>query len=403
MTTSPTSHTAPGRHGKNQAIESLRALAIGLTVLHHLWVLFVWGDPRYKALFDYMTFWGGVDLFFCISGFVITLSVIEQLPSVPPPSGERARVFATLAIPFWIRRAWRLWPTAALWVAIPTLCSLFFNEAGAFAPIKEMIRGGLAALLHVANFHWSDCHNQIGQCALWFPQLSAYWSLSLEEQFYLLFPIVALSLGTRRLPWLLLALILAQAAWTRPVWSPGWAFRTEAIAIGVLIALFTRSPLHQLIQPSFSNVWQKRAVMLGLCLLLVTVPAEPAIVRFNTTLLAMVCGVMVWLASYETSAASNRNGPAARIMFWAASRSYSLYLAHMTVFGITREIWLRLSPPGTIFDSHYTVRFGLTALVLTVVAVELSYRLVETPARRHGIQIAKNMADRLKAQPKSHA
>lgn len=374
-----------------------------MTIFHHLWVLFVWGDPHYKALYGYTTFWGGVDLFFCISGFVITLSVLEQLPSTLPPPGERAQRFVALAIPFWIRRAWRLWPTAALWVAIPTLCSLVFNEAGAFAPFKEMLRGGLAALLHVANFHWSDCHNQIGQCALWFPQLSAYWSLSLEEQFYLLFPILAVTLGTRRLPWLLVSIIVVQAFWARPTWSPGWAFRTEAISIGVLIALFTRSPLHRLIQPSFTSAWKQYALQCLLFLLLITIPAEPAIVRFNTTLLALVCGVMVWLASYTAPPASPQVPILKRLVLWMASRSYSLYLAHMTIFGITREIWLRVSPPGTLFDSHYTARFGLTAVVLTVIAVELSYRLIEAPGRLRGVRLANAMADRLQTdQNKPH-
>ncbi len=389
-----------GPHEKNQSIESLRALAIGMTIFHHLWVLFVWGDSRYKALFEYTTFWGGVDLFFCISGFVITLSVLDQLPATPPPRGERAHRFAALAIPFWIRRAWRLWPTAALWVVIPTLCSLAFNEAGAFAPVKEMIRSGLAAMLHVANFHWSDCHNRIGHCAVWFPHLNVYWSLSLEEQFYLLFPILTILLGTKRLPWLLVGIIVAQAFLTRPTWSPGWAFRTDAISIGVLLALFTRSPLHRLIQPTCTSAWQKRALQCLLFLLLITIPAEPAIVRFNTTLLALVCGVMVWLASYATPPKTAKTTLIKRLVLWTGSRCYSLYLAHMTMFSITREIWLRMSPPGTVFDGRYTARFGLTALILTVIAVELSYRFVETPGRLRGVRLAQNMADRLQSEQK---
>jgi hypothetical protein len=47
---------------------------------------------------------------------------------------------------------------------------------------------GLAALLHVANFHWYDCHNQQAR-PLWFPTSGqCVLVLSLEEQFYLLFP-----------------------------------------------------------------------------------------------------------------------------------------------------------------------------------------------------------------------
>lgn len=392
---------AQPRQDKNQAIETLRAIAIGMTIFHHLWALFFWGDPNYKALYQYVTFWGGVDLFFCISGFVITLSMLDVLPLTAPPPGQRAHAFAELAIPFWIRRAWRLWPTAVLWVLIPTLCSLTFNKSGAFAPFREMLNDGLAAILHVANFHWSDCHNQLGHCALWFPQLSVYWSLSLEEQFYLLFPVLVLTLGTRRLPWLLLAVIVIQAPWSRPHWAPGWAFRTEAISIGVLLALFTRSPLHRLIQPRLGG-WKKWGLQTFLFLLLITVPAEPAVVRFNTTLLALVCGVMVWLASYDAQPASTHTHLGKRCVLWIASRSYCLYLAHMTVFGITRELWLRFSPPGTVFNSHHTLRFTLTALVLTPLLVELSYRLIETPGRVRGVRLAREMAARLRSARPAH-
>ena len=150
---------------RNTSIEYLRALAIGLTLIHHLNGLFFWSGADFEALHRNITFWGGVDLFFCISGYVIAQSVLQRIPAAIPVSGDRALTFAQFAIPFWIRRAWRLWPNALLWIAIPGIASLIFTQSGAFVPARTFMADGLAALLHVANFHWYDCfNNQRGLC-----------------------------------------------------------------------------------------------------------------------------------------------------------------------------------------------------------------------------------------------
>ena len=70
-----------------------------------------------------------------------------------------------------------------------------------------------------------------------------YWSLSLEEQFYFVLPFLAVFAGKKYLPWLLALAIFVQFPMERDAWDPGWSFRTDAICIGVLIALF-REGLH---------------------------------------------------------------------------------------------------------------------------------------------------------------
>ena len=62
---------------------------------------------------------------------------------------------------------------------------------------------------------------------------------------------------------------------------------------------------------------------------------------------------------------------------WVGSRSYALYLVHVFAFVATREIWFRLSPPGTAFGSTYTLRFTVTALVLLFGLAELNRVTVE--------------------------
>jgi len=81
-------------------------------------------------------------------------------------------------------------------------------------------------------------------------------------------------------------------------------------------------------------------------------------------------------------------------MLWFGSRSYALYLIHIPAFFVTREIWFRIEPPGTVFTGAFTLRFALTASVLLLTFTELNYRLVEVPLRRRGARIAERIARR---------
>ena len=159
---------------KNQDIEALRAVAVIFTVLCHLIDLVTWkGD--WTALFPKINYWGGVDLFFCISGFVIAGSLIRQ---------QRPGSFRDFAVPFYIRRIFRIWPPALFWLGVSLLATIVFNSSLAFGHFKSVLGDATAAALQVANFYYMSCTGDCGKEAV-------YWSLSLEEQFYLIFPFLA--------------------------------------------------------------------------------------------------------------------------------------------------------------------------------------------------------------------
>lgn len=91
-------------------IEVLRGIAVAITFYAHVGAsLFVWGDSTHKFLLQYLDFWAGVDLFFVISGFVIARDLLPRLRTA-----INTQDFWRITIAFWIRRAFRILPSAWL-------------------------------------------------------------------------------------------------------------------------------------------------------------------------------------------------------------------------------------------------------------------------------------------------
>ena len=220
----------------------LRAFAVAFTLLGHAAELLFWGSP----LMQWMAFslWTGVDLFFCISGFVIARGLLEAVPS-----GSSWADFVGFAIPFWIKRIFRIWPSAFLWLGATLALTFLANRSGAFGSFSTNLGDAIPAVLQVANFHYIRClYFKIGVCS---NAEGVYWSLSLEEQFYCVFPIVLFLLGRRLLIPALILGILVQFPLTRPAWSPMWGVRTDALMFGILIAATSSAPLRKLFEPTF--------------------------------------------------------------------------------------------------------------------------------------------------------
>lgn len=380
------------RHGKIADIELLRGMAVIFVLIEHLPLnLFPWISGQGSRLYYYFGFWTGVDLFFAISGFVITRSL---LPMLEMTSGAASFFNATLS--FWVRRAWRLLPSAWLWLAIILVLSLAFNHSHAFWSFRANLEATVAAVLDVANFRILLVYGK-SEPGVAFP----YWSLSLEEQFYILLPIVVFFAG-RRLPWVLAIGILGQFFVTRSgPHAPELGqvlniLRSDGLMMGVLLAIWSRNPTYHLFEPS----GLRRRPLAGLALfallavLLATLGgAGLIIVSFTVGLVALVSAALVFLASYDQDYLMPP-GLVKNVMLWVGSRSYALYLIHMPSYFLARELWFRIEPPGTVFDHHFMLRLGLTGFGLLFVLAELNYRFVEVPLRRHGVQIARRIAQR---------
>ncbi len=392
------------RHASDRIIldvEFLRAVAIIFTVFHHLPFLLFWRLEWFQQFFRGAVFWSGVDLFFCISGFVIMRSFRAQ--HLDDPAHDH-RTFRQVALPFWMRRAWRLWPAAWIWLIVPLACAAWFNHSGVFGQVLPMLADAGAAFVHLANFHWIGClFYNLGSCNSDGPLLIVYWSLSLEEQFYLLFPVLIFFAPRKYLGWLLGFMIAAQLFLHRPYLTPGWALRTDALLLGVALALWQGRASYQALEPVFLKcLWISLPLTGGLLALLVLTPSERFGVGFSTGLLALLCAVLVWIASYGRNYLCPE-GFFRKIWVWIGSRSYSLYLIHLPAFALTREIWWRQIPPGATPGDAYTLRFVLSALILLGVFAELNFRFVEAPLRQKGKRMAAGYARRFAARDCSGA
>lgn len=353
-------------------LEVLRGVAILLTVAAHLSFLITWTSDWQELIGGNHAFAGGVDLFFCISGYVITASFMRHAPR------ERSwQAFKEVAMPFWTKRIWRLWPSATLWLAVYMLGALFFNRSGSFGSVVNAATGTVAGIFQVSNFYFPVCV-KAGNCGF----SGIYWSLSLEEQFYLLFPFLFVFLPRAGLRIFLVILILAQITIYRPIASPMWSFRTEAIAFGVLLAMtpqalsILRIAVNRLGRTSF-------LIFPLLCFALLWAPTF--FLNFYPGVSAIASLALVAVAALNQSALIGP-GWLRTALAYIGARSYAIYLCHAAVFLFVRETYFRTT--GNAPGPEQALIFGIASIGMIWFVSNLNFRFVETPLRIHGARIA---------------
>jgi peptidoglycan/LPS O-acetylase OafA/YrhL len=220
-----------------------------------------------------------------------------------------------------------------------------------------------------------------------------FWSLSLEEQFYLAFPSLILALPGQRLKVLLLAALALQAVIPRDSMAALFYFRLDAIIVGILIALTFRE---RTMPGRLRSLLEYRAIAAALVIaFLATMVYTPLATVYAFPLVASEMGCLVWLASRDVDYIFP-TGRLKRAMMWLGARSYGVYLIRLPAMLIART-----TIPG---DAPASV---LRAMLLIPVAVailaalaELNFRLIENAARHFGRRLARSCASKLR--PESH-
>jgi peptidoglycan/LPS O-acetylase OafA/YrhL len=357
-------------------LDGLRALAVAAVVIYHLGAGWLPGGFL------------GVDIFFVISGFLITTLLF----------GEITKLGKIRFGQFYLRRARRLLPALFLMLALTAfLVATVARDAAA-----QFIKYVPGALAYASNWWQINAHESYFELIGRGNPLAHLWSLAVEEQFYLIWPaILGLALFiARKFNLRLRSFVFVVAfggALLSTVWM-GWLshrhgypldadptrvyFGTDSHAMSVLVGA------------ALATMWQPlkmrrtipaagRAIitsigalaLLATCWFLLNVSEfTPWLYRGGFLVAALVFALMVAAATHPASLF----GAALqwRPFVWVGERSYGIYLYHWPIFLVTR--------PGTDIPwDGLWVQFVRVGIVLVV--ADLSYRFVEVPIRQGAI------------------
>lgn len=341
-------------------IDGLRTLAVVPVVIYHLKIPS--GDGHFLP-----GGFLGVDIFFVLSGFLITRIILDEM--------TRTGRFSLSN--FYIRRARRILPALFLVILAAVVVGIFILTPSEMTRLAE---SALAALLFVSNGYWFFELESYGAPVGLVQPLLHTWSLAIEEQFYLLFPLVLLVVQPARWPvaaFAVLATLLAASlvaaewttAWLQPLsfYSPlsrAW----EMLSGGLLAFAVARVPALASPAPFLRRVLPKLGLLvLGVSMGVIDLDqvAHPGLVTAPVVLATLA---ILWGAG--GSEATTRLLSSAPFVF-IGRLSYSIYLWHFPVFA-----YGRLATVESIGAVDMVVWLGLT-LVLSVAgfyAVERPFR-----------------------------
>jgi peptidoglycan/LPS O-acetylase OafA/YrhL len=344
------------------ALDGLRGIAVSLVVISHLDVVAVEGVTPVHSINEVLRGgFLGVDLFFVLSGFLITTLLLQ----------ERATTGAVRLGRFFARRGLRLLPALYLFL----IGQVAFAFAAGLHKGNE-VRSVLAAVLYVSN--WLTVHSLFQTTE----GMGHLWSLAVEEQFYLVWPWVLLALvqidrRLRVLQWVLVAAIVATALHRALLWRDGTFWidlfvrtdtRIDVLLVGALLSVLWG------VRPAPDARTVEQAGWIGLAVALGVIgfarPEQGFAYSGGLTLFALGAAAVV-LAAVETDWAPNRAFRAEPLR--AIGRvSYALYLWHPLVFYVAQR-WALDVPP---------VPRMIGAVVVSIGMATLSWHLVERRALR---------------------
>ncbi len=365
----------------NEEVEALRGIAIIAVIISHIGNLIVWDLGIGPTMSSY-GFASGVDLFFVISGFVITAAFYEKLSNA---AARSPREFWRESRIFMMRRVFRIMPAALIWLLIVCAASAWFNDSGIFGAAFGNLIDTASVLLNVSNFHFAKCIAD-GYSSHWCGYNGVYWSISLEEQFYLLFPLLILA-GKRWVMLLTIAVFVTLALVDRTIYV--WYTRVDGILLGICIAfLLRRLTTNRSWRGAPKTGWTHAAHLtaVGVAIAIVPFLMHWELTRYPEAI-TLLCGVPVVLAAFDRGY-SFPAGMVRRVVAYVGSRSFSLYLVHNPVFWLAKEVAFRCH----LLDAHQLpverTTFAVLALVSVFAIAEASYRIIEVPFREWGRSMA---------------
>lgn len=330
-------------------LDGLRFLAFAAVFYRHLGETFVWrGNSWWQATLDAGAW--GVDLFFVLSGFLITSLLTREKEQT-----------TTVHIPaFWLRRILRIWP-------------LYFLFVGIVSAIERPPAAYVLSLLFFV-WNWTVLASRLASHTV----SSILWSLQIEEQFYFCWPLAVRRLSRRGLAWLsagLIGVALATRGWIyvqspansvyEAIWINTFA-RLDPIAVGGLLALCWAQ------RPVRLPNWARPAVLGAITLLLVTIqrywPLFPTL--HPGAIWVYLAAALLLGGTVFVTIATSPGSLGHPWLIYLGRISYGLYVVHYAVIVTVGSL-----------DLRWFWRVPLI-LVLTLGLAAASYRFLEEPFLR---------------------
>ena len=355
------------------SIDSLRALAVLAVIIYHVDVNYLPGGFL------------GVDLFFVLSGYLISSLIIK----------EYRKTGSLNLYNFYIRRARRLLPAVYFMITVGLVVMVLFNEVLLRKSHLDAIFGYIYSSNWWYIFHKLDYFDSFGAQS----PFKHLWSLAIEEQFYMIFPLLFLLVnrkkkskdGTYKLNknflYVVLGLILVSLIAHILLFDInnisriyfGTDTRAFSLLVGVVGAiLYPMERLHAKVTPQQNMLYS--VVSLVSIATLITVMIYTS--EYNTLLyrggflLVAILGLIVIISSGKQHTLMSRLLSLKPVVF-IGKISYSLYLWHFPVLVLT-------TPVSEIGNPN--IFFVILRIVLTFAVAIVSYVFVETPIRKLGFK-----------------
>ena len=345
------------------ALDGVRGIAILLVLLFHFG-LYGHGLPPPSVFVDRAFYavagigWAGVDLFFVLSGFLITGILYD--------ARSGSRYFRN----FYARRCLRILPLYYGALIVFTVC----------LPLLLPQDEGLRHATATAAWHWTFLTNVLVALEGWHPNgmLDHFWSLAVEEQFYLVWPVLVFVFGRvalLRVCWIVIAgaLLVRIGLWTAgyeiapSVLGPA---RADALAVGALLALVARGPDGLSRVAAFAR---PAAGLLGAALAFVfwgvVLPQrDPVVATGGYSLLAAFFGAVLVIALTASPAGVPGRWLASRPLTFFGRYSYGLYVIHVPLVFVAPAV----VGPARVSDVPHLLGSQLPALLLYITAASLA-------------------------------
>lgn len=329
-------------------IDGLRALAVVPIILYHAGFTAAGGG------------YVGVDVFFVISGYLITTLIADELDR-----GE----FSLWR--FYERRARRILPALLLVI----LTCLPFSWFWLMAPdLKTFTSSVLAVVTFTSNFFFWSNTGYFQTMADLQPLLHT-WSLAVEEQYYIFFPLLMMLIWRRQAVAILATLLIASlifAEQSLEVDPRGVFFLLPARAWELLIGALAACYLRKTGQPPFGRAASEALAATGLALIAFAILTYDESTRFpGIGALPPTLGTVMVILFTRNGGLVHR-GLSLKPLIWIGLRSYGTYLWHQPVFALFQHRF------GSLAFEDYVWLLVLLSFVLS----EIGYRIVEHPFRR---------------------